>query len=202
MAFNFATRDLSAQQQNIIRIRKEKDDKLRHQSTITKDDRTYEIAIMMKLGNDTEVKIDGNKTMEIYKNFCDQNTNVWFSTDSHTSGIGKKMRGKFNDAISRGKIVEIYFIIGKRCNGINDIEYRAEVVDIESDAKGICSPDVNLTPIEYKKENKKIWIKITNLQRVNNINVKDFIIASTKKDLKEAIENSQYHFGYIKKKIN
>ncbi|WP_252244004.1 hypothetical protein [Clostridium sp. ZBS14] len=200
MAFNFATRNLSSQQQNIIRIRKEKDDKLRHQSTITKDDRTYEIAIMMKLGNDTEVKIDGNKTMEIYKNFCDQNTNVWFSTNSHTSGMGKKMRKKFNDVISRGETVEIYFIIGKGCNGTNDIEYRAEVVNIESYAKGICSPDVNLTPIEYKKENKKIWIKITNLQRVNNISVKDFIIASTKKDLKEAIEGSQYHFGYIRRK--
>ncbi|MBN1062515.1 hypothetical protein DVV95_11950 [Clostridium botulinum] len=71
------------QHNNRISLELEKDDKLRHQSTITKDDRIYEIAIMMKLGNDTEVKIDGNKTMEIYKNFCDQNINIWFSTDSH-----------------------------------------------------------------------------------------------------------------------
>lgn len=160
----------------------------------------YEISIMMKLGNDLDVKVDGNETMEIYKSFCDKNGSVWFSTDSHPKGIGKQKYKEFTDAIRKGNTVEMFFIIGKGCNGTNDIEYRAEVVDIESNADGIYSPDVNLTPIEYRKENKKIWIKISNLQEFNKLSVNDFVIASTKKDLKEAIEGSQYHFGYIKRK--
>ena len=64
----------------------------------------------------------------------------------------------------------------------------------------MTTPDINLTPKEYIAENKKIWIKIINLQKYNKLNTKDFIIASTKKDLKTTIENSQYHFGYIQKK--
>lgn len=199
MAFNFATRHLSSQQQNIIRDRKENDERLKNQSNTTKDN-VYEIAIMMKLGNDTEVKVDGNKTMEIYKNFCDKNGSVWFSTNSHTKGIGKQKYEEFTDVIHRGNTVEMFFIIGKGCNGTNDIEYRAEVLEIESDAKGMTTPDINLTPKEYIAENKKIWIKIINLQKYNKLNTKDFIIASTKKDLKTTIENSQYHFGYIQKK--
>lgn len=107
---------------------------------------------------------------------------------------------EFMDAIKKGETVEMFFIIGKGCNGRNDIEYRAQVIDIESDAKGLSTPDVNLTPKEYINEKKKIWIKITNLQRFNELSVKDFIIASTKKDLKSAIESSQYHFGYIQRK--
>ncbi|NFA42581.1 hypothetical protein EXM65_08320 [Clostridium botulinum] len=200
MAFNFATRHLSAQQQNIIRTRKENDERLKQESSIIKPSSIYEISIMMKLGNDLDVKVDGNKTMKIYKDFCDKNGSVWFSTNSHPKGIGKQKYKEFTDAINKGNTVEMFFIIGKGCNGTNNIEYRAEVLDIESDADGIYSPDVNLTPMEYKKENKKIWIKISNLQKVNELSVKDFVIASTKKDLKEAIEGSQYHFGYIKRK--
>lgn len=199
MAFNFSTRNLSPQQQSIIRDRKENDERLKKQSNTTKDN-VYEIAIMMKLGNDTEVKVDGNQTMEIYKDFCDKNGSVWFSTNSHTKGIGKQKYEEFTDVIHKGNTVEMFFIIGKGCNGTNDIEYKAEVVDIESDAKGISTPDANLTPNEYKQEVKKIWIKLINLQKYNDLNTKDFIIASTKKDLKPAIENSQYHFGYIQKK--
>jgi hypothetical protein len=200
MAFNFGTRHLSAQQQNIIRTRKENDEILKNQINPINDDKIYEIAIMMKLGNDLDIKVDGNETMKIYKDFCDKNGSVWFSTNSHPKGVGKQKYKEFTDVIDKGNTVEIFFIVGKGCNGTNDIEYRAKVIDIESDAKGIDSPDVNLTPIEYKKENKKIWIKISNLQKFNEVSVKDFVIASTKKDLKEAIEGSQYHFGYIKRK--
>lgn len=199
MAFNFATRHLSSQQQSIIRDRKENDERLKNQSNTTKDN-VYEIAIMMKLGNDTEVKVDGNQTMEIYKNFCDKNGSVWFSTDSHTCGMGKQKRKEFIDAINKGKTVEMYFIIGKGCNGSNEIQYKAKVLSIESDKNGMSTPDANLTPNQYKQEVKKIWIKITNLQVFNKLSVNDFIIASTKKDLKSTLENSQYHFGYIKKK--
>lgn len=200
MAFNFATRHLSTQQQNIIRYRKENDERLKQDSSIPKHSSTYVISIMMKLGNDLDVKVDGNETMKIYQDFCDENGSVWFSTNSHPKGIGKQKYKEFTDAINKGNTVEMFFIIGKGCNGTNNIEYRAEVLEIESDADGIYSPDVNLTPMEYKKENKKIWIKISNLQKVNELSVKDFVIASTKKDLKEAIEGSQYHFGYIKRK--
>ena len=200
MAFNFSTRHLSSQQQNIIRIRKENDERLKHEGNTIQDNKTHKISIMMKLGSDIDIKVDGNQTMIIYKDFCDKNKSVWFSTDSHPSGMGKEKMKEFMDAIKKGETVEMFFIIGKGCNGRNDIEYRAQVIDIESDAKGLSTPDVNLTPKEYINEKKKIWIKITNLQRFNELSVKDFIIASTKKDLKSAIESSQYHFGYIQRK--
>lgn len=160
----------------------------------------FEISIMMKLGDENKTRVDGNEIMEIYNKFCTQHGSVWFSTDSHPKGIGKEKINEFEGAISRGETVEIYFVIGKGCNGTNDIKYKANVISIESDANGIFSPDTKLTPDEYKNENKKIWIKLENLKKFNKLSVEDFIIESTKKELKEAIENSQYHFGYIKRK--
>ena len=48
MAFNFSTRHLSSQQQNIIRIRKENDERLKHEGNTIQDNKAHKISIMMK----------------------------------------------------------------------------------------------------------------------------------------------------------
>ena len=64
----------------------------------------------MKLGNDLEVEVDGNETMKIYKEFCNKNGSVWFSTDSNPNGIGKQRYKEFIDTINKGNTIEMFFI--------------------------------------------------------------------------------------------
>ena len=162
----------------------------------------YSTAIMMKLGQDTDIKIDGNKTMKIYKEFCDKKGAVWFSTNSLHNGMGDKRRTEFIRAINNNETIEIFFIIGKGSNGTNDIEFRAEVLKIKTDRDGLYTPDKNLTPKEYINEKKKIWIKVKNLGEFTTLYIKDFIVESSKKGLDIALTTSQHHFGYIKRKDN
>lgn len=138
--------------------------------------------------------------MEIYKDFFEKNNEVWFSTDSLATGMAHKRRTEFLEAISNNKIVEMYFVIGKGSNGSNDIQYKAEVIDIETDSKGLTSPNDILTPKEYINEVKKIWIRICNLQEFTKFTVKDFVVDSTNNSLDISLQHSQHHFGYIRRK--
>ena len=94
----------------------------------------------------------------------------------------------------------MYFVIGKGSNGSNDIQYKAEVLDIDTDANGLTSPNKTLTPKEYINENKKIWIKIQNLKEFTKLTTKDFVVDSTNNSLDISLQHSQHHFGYIKSK--
>ena len=200
MAFRYDTRHLSGQTQHIINERDKNNKIAKEQNIIKPPKNIYTISIFMKLGNDSTLNVDGNKTMEIYKDFCDKNKQVWFSTDSLSRGMACKRRKEFLEAISNDEVVEMYFVIGKGSNGSNDIQYKAEVLDIETDAKGLTSPDRKLTPQEYINENKKIWIKVCNLKKFTKLTTKDFVVNSTNNSLDESSKQSQHHFGYIRRK--
>ena len=200
MAFRHDTRNLSAQAQNIISKRDQNNKILEKQSIITQKINIYPISIFMKLGNDSIINVDGNKTMEIYKAFCDKNKQVWFSTDSLSTGMAPKRRKEFLEAINNNEVVEMHFVIGKGSNGSNDIQYKAEVLDIETDANGLASPDKKLTPAQYINENKKIWIKIHELKQFTQLTTKDFVVDSTNNSLDISLQHSQHHFGYIRRK--
>ncbi len=62
------------------------------------------------------------------------------------------------------------------------------------------SPDVNLTPKEWRDIKNKILIKLKSVKPFDSLSLDDFIVASTRNVLSNAISKSQYHFGYIKKK--
>lgn len=160
----------------------------------------YPIAIFMRLGHSFSNKYNGIETMKIYSDFNNNNDFVWFSTDSLSSGMSEKKRTEFINEIKNGNIVEMYFAMGKNSGGNNDIHYRAEVVDIKTDADGIPSPEKLLTPDEWKHDINKIWIKIKSLNPFTKFTTKDFIVVSSGNILADSIANSQYNFGYIKKK--
>lgn len=200
MAFRYDTRHLSGQTQHIINER-DKNNKIVTEQNITMPQRNiYPISILMKLGYDSTLNVDGNKTVEIYKDFCDKNKQVWFSTDSLSTGMAPKRRKEFLEAINNNEVVEMYFVIGKGSNGSNDIQYKAEVLDIDTDANGLESPNKKLTPQEYIDENKKIWIKICNLKEYTKLTTKEFVVNSTNNSLDESLKQSQHHFGYIRRK--
>ncbi|SDL23767.1 hypothetical protein [Natronincola ferrireducens] len=159
----------------------------------------YPISIFMKLGHSSNNKYDGVETIKIYKQFCRDNGTVWFSTDSLSRGMAVKRRNEFIDAIKRNEVVEIYFAIGRNSGGSNEIEYKAKVLDIYTDAEGINSPEKQLTPLEWRENKNKIWIKISSLNICNYRKTKDFIVSSSNKILSDSIAKSQYNFGYIER---
>ena len=160
----------------------------------------YPIHIFMRLGISSSNQYNGKETMKIYESFCNQNHSVWFSTNSLASGMAKGKIDEFIKAINNGLVVEIYFAIGKNSGGNNQIEYKAQVIDIKSDSDGINSPENSLTPIEWRDNKNKIWIKIQKLAFCDGCPIADdFIVVSSGNMLSKAIAKSQYNLGYIKK---
>ena len=106
---------------------------------------------------------------------------------------------EYDKAIKSEENVNIYFAVGKNVEGTNEIVYKANVLQIVSDAEGIVSPDEKLTPDEWKDLKNKIWIKVDDMKLINNLKASDFIVSSTGSYLKDVISRSQYHFGYIER---
>ncbi len=204
MGYRYDIRHLSPQAQSIIRARDEEEEQLKSQSISTSTSRArtsvHPISIFMRLGINPSVGINGISTLDIYKEFCSKNNSVWFSTDSLAYGIAKKQQKEFINAIQKGHIVFIYFVIGKKGGGENEIGFRAEVTDIQSNNVGLKSPDTSLTPTEWINDTKKIWIKIRNLKEYTQLSVSDFVVVRSYNVLADSIKDSQYHFGYIQKK--
>ncbi|KLU60296.1 hypothetical protein CEB3_c31470 [Peptococcaceae bacterium CEB3] len=161
----------------------------------------YSTAIFMRLGINKSLKLTGSQTIAVYKGFCDTNGAVWFSTDSLATGMAEKKEEEFVRAVKDGFVVEMYFAIGKKGEGTNEIAYKAEVIDIVSDAIGRRSPDKNLTPAEWETDRSRIWIKLQKLVPFTSLTTADFIVASTGNVLVDSIRRSQYHFGYIRRKL-
>ena len=158
----------------------------------------YPIAIFMRLGNNTTTAFNGIKTMEVCEAFCNNHGAIWFATDSLATAMSEEMRAEFINAIKNEYIVEIYFAIGKKGGGNNNIRYVGEVEDIRTIADGMVSPDKSLTPDAWKDSRNKIWIKIRKLATCPDLSANDFIIARTGNVLAKVLAKSQYHFGYIK----
>lgn len=199
MGFDFKTKNLQPNVKAIINNKKENENLLKQIDSNDTRKPIYEIAIFIRLGNDLSTEDSGTITLERYENFCKENKHVWFSTDSLAYGMAKEKQKDFRKCILEGIIIEVYFVIGKKGGGDNQISYRGEVLDIRVDPDGMTSPDENLTPGIYINDKRKIWLKIEKLEKQNKYSTNDFIVASTKNILSDAIENSQYHFGYIRK---
>ena len=202
MAFRYDTRHLPPQVQQII-SKRDDNDKLSNEGdslALTEKSRTiYPVFIFMKLSNDKTSKFNGLETMNVYEKFCNKYKAVWFSTDSLANGMSEKRRAEFVNTIKNDNVVKIYFAVGKGGGGSNEMEYQAEVIDIKTDAEGIGSPEKALTPDVWKDDKNKIWIKIRNIA-ITKLKTDDFIVQISKNILSKSIRNSQYHFGYIKKK--
>lgn len=197
MGYRFDIAHLTGQQQAIIRQR-DKENLLHSSSTPSiKKKEIHPLKIFMKLGFDSTTQSNGRQTLDIYKQFADSKGAVWFSTDSHAKGMGKAKRTEFINAIKSGKVVEMYFAISKTNDGENKMIAVAEVEDIISDKDGIRTPDNLLTPGQWIADKNKIWIKLTRITYLDEVDCSDFKIASSGRNLMEIISVSQHHFGYI-----
>lgn len=116
-------------------------------------------------------------------------------TNALKTGMSKKIMD-FKDAIKSGNKVSIYFVIGKSGGGFNEIEYKAQVLDIASLSGGMQTPDEYLTPDVWKTIENSIWIKINSLEKYNFKSVKDFEFVKNHKQLKDVLKTNSC-FGYI-----
>lgn len=108
---------------------------------------------------------------------------------------GENKKTEFINAIKSGKTVEMYFALSKISGGSNRMIAIVEVQEIQSDKDGIITPDSQLTPLQWLKDKNKIWLKITHITYLEDVNCKDFIVASSGRNLKDVMSIS---FGYIK----
>lgn len=166
----------------------------------SKEETIYPLSLFMKLGLDAFSHFNGNQIMKIYEMFCNKYGSVWFSTNAISSGMSEEKIDQFLMAIKNKQQVEIVFVVGKNSGGDNEIKYKANVIDIKTDSNGMISPGEELTPDEWKKAKRKIWIRINTLLPFIGETTKNFIVESTGKELSDEIAKSYYHFGYIRKK--
>lgn len=198
MAFRYDIKNLSTKQKIIINKR-DKSEKLckEDRKKKTRPSQEYKSAIFMKLGQDATGRFTGMETLDIYERFACKNDCAWFSINSLATRMSKTKIIEYNRAIKRGETVFMYFAVGKNVEGINEIVYRDKVLEVLSDSAGIYSPDKKLTPDEWENLKNKIWIKIDDMKLINHLKASDFIVSSTRNNLKVVISKSQYHFGYI-----
>lgn len=162
-------------------------------------ERIYPLSIFINLDIDSDPKLDGKEILAIYEKFCSENKSVWFSSESFSKGMDKSKKKDFLRAINNRCIVEIFFAAGTGDGEKVEIEYTAKIIDINTDKEGMHSPDKSLTPINWVDDKNKLWIQIEELRPCTNFSVKDFVIASTGKQLAESIEHSAFPFGYVEK---
>jgi len=170
------------------------------QSEKPRNEKIFPVSLFMKLTTGNSGNFNGIETIRIYNDFCGEHQFVWFSTSILANGISRKKQNQFLEAIRTGFLIEMFFAIGKKGGGNNDIMFNASVVDIQSDKEEIPSPDSSLTPEVWRNENRKIWIKMKDIQPFQAISAKDLFIESTGRNLNEVLEKSQYSFGYVVRK--
>lgn len=155
--------------------------------------------VFMKLGTAYDVNgepLNGIETIEAYMRRIQQYGETWFSTMSLHTGMAKKKVEYYNKAIKKGETVKILFAIGE---GINEVRYSAKIQEIVSNRdETTCPGDSKLIPDEFgADEVAKIWFHITDLQEENNITVDMLKFRTNDNSVKDAISNSQCHFGYV-----
>ena len=102
----------------------------------------------------------------------------------------------YNKLVKSGEDVRILFALG---DGINDICYTANVLEIVSDRDAIkCPGEQSCVPYEFRgDETARIWIKISAIREESTIKAAMLRVRSTDANLKQVISNSQFHFGYV-----
>ena len=165
-------------------------------------DTADESFLFMKLAYSTDNhgnEYNGHETMQLYIADQAERGYTWFSTQALYYGMSPKRVAEYNEKIKLGKIVTILFAIGRSAGGNNDIMYKANVLEIRSFTEPQKLPSHDY-PSAWHGSAARIWIKIENLIPESKLTAGLFEITSSGMDLQQVINNSQYHFGYIKLK--
>ena len=165
------------------------------------DERPINDYIFIKLGEsytDDGETLNGEETISAYINNCETNGlgYTWFSTESLYFGMSRKKVDYYNKLCSKGEIVKMLFAIGE---GINDICYSATVIGIISNREPTWCGDLpESVPVEFREDAlARIWIMIKDIKKENDLKADMFRFRSNGNSLKQAISNSQFHFGYV-----
>lgn len=161
-----------------------------------------ELFIFMKLNNvcdNNRNEYNGHDVMQAY--ISDEATRgyTWFSTQSLYYGMSQKRVDDYNKAIKEGSKVTLLFGIGENAGGSNDIAYSADVLEIISH-KHPTPLNSSDYPSVWHGALARIWIKIKNIRHESTLKACLFEVISTGADLQQIINNSQYHFGYVRLK--
>ena len=140
----------------------------------------------------------GLKIKKLPKKVIAEKGETWFGTRAMHSGMNKKKVAFFNKAIKAGENVYILFALS---DNINNVRYIATVKEIYSSREEVtCPGDVSLVPKEYgQDEMGKIWFRITDLKETS-IRAENLYFRSNDENVKERINVSQCHFGYVYEK--
>ncbi|MBE5991338.1 MAG: hypothetical protein E7247_02945 [Paenibacillaceae bacterium] len=198
MTIRWDMRGKTPQQQAIVAAKDKNSTIMRKNSNYTTVSSVliHPISIFMKLGWDSKGNFDGFQTLEEYMRCVEDQGSTWFSTNVLASGMSKKQLEKFKKAIGNKERIYIYFVIGKSGGGINEIEFRAEVIDMASAKGGIKTPSEIETPKLWINDICTIWIKLIRLRRYNAKKADDFKFVSNGRPLSGSLK-SNCCFGYI-----
>jgi hypothetical protein len=155
----------------------------------------YKHAIFMRLGIHPGSGLSALHMMREYEVFVAQHGEAWLPVTA-AGGMSERMRCEFQDAIDYHYALELYFSLGKAGGG--DIAYKADVTGIARGSAPFASPDPALTPAPFAGDMRFTWLKITNL-RPADASAGDFVVINTGRSLAHALEQGQYHFGYVKR---
>ncbi|MDR0325893.1 MAG: phospholipase D family protein [Oscillospiraceae bacterium] len=140
---------------------------------------------------------DGEETIQAY--MADQKIRdyTWYSTNALHAGMAIEKVKEFNDAINNGKNVSILFAIGKSSGGINEIAYKANVLEVRSSRQPEPLP-TNDYPVIWHGKKATIWLKINNIQRETVLKANMFKFSKNGEDLQKVIiGKNRFSFGYI-----
>lgn len=199
-------RNKTSQQKAIVAQRERTESLLKEEQQKNRTKRLFEVnnsvfskSLYMKLGRDVTKKLNGYDTIKEYQNVIEKCKATWFSTNALRKGINKKIQEEYINAIKNGNKVYLYFVIGISGGGCNKLEYQAEIIEIKSMAGGMKTPEPNLTPDIWSDIPSSIWIKLKKIEKIDDLEVSDFIFCKNKKNLMDVL-GTQCHFGYIQKK--
>ncbi len=159
---------------------------------------SYPTALFLRLPQNVSSGYNGVRTIFEYSKFCSAQGSAWLGTDALSGGMAPEKLAEFKSAFDEGQTVEIYFALGRTDRGAFDIEYRAQILNIESDSKKIKTPDNMLTPPEWQKDKRYVWLQITGIE-ATHLSTNDFRVVSSGNILTISMADSPYYFGYIKK---
>lgn len=140
--------------------------------------------------------LDGEETMELYRADEKKRGFTWFSTQSLYGGMNENRVKRYNEKIQAGKKVVVLFAVNNE-HYQNDVAYRANVEQICSAKLPVPCPDGTNYPAEFAGEQARIWLKLSNIMPETQITAEMLQVTSTGRSVKQAISNSQFHFGYV-----
>lgn len=140
--------------------------------------------------------IDGEETIRRYAEHCAKKGSVYWNASSLTKGMSAKQEKFYRNLVEQGYDVPVYFVVRNE-RYANEFAYRGTLLSINSSPVPTFCPDPERIPDCFGKEDACVWIGIKELKREGRARAEDYLIASTGRDLRWALDHSQYKFGYL-----